>query len=70
VKKLQHQPRLKDGLRREGRGTALHPFVVKQLRVLARSEGRSCSWIIAEAISIVFGVDAATGKIVRKRGVA
>jgi hypothetical protein len=55
------QPRIR-GIRRVPKVGTLLPAVQHGLELIARSEGRSVSWVIAEIISDYFGLDCETNK--------
>jgi hypothetical protein len=40
----------------------LHPTVREGLEAIAEDEGRSVSWVVAEALSLLFDIDCETGK--------
>lgn len=63
---LRAQPRIK-GIKRIAKHSALHPDVEYGLRAIARFEGKSVSRIQAEIISDFFGIDAATGQLIRRK---
>jgi hypothetical protein len=63
-RKLRTQPRIK-GIKRLPKVAGLHPDVEYGLKAIARFEGKSVSWVQAEIISDFFGIDAATGKLIR-----
>jgi hypothetical protein len=60
LEELFRQPRIK-GVRREARHTCLLPRVNEKLHTLSARTGKSPSRLIAEAVSIITGYDAATG---------
>jgi len=61
----RHQPRI-SGLQRIPRPSGLLPVVEAGLQSIAKMEGRSVSWVVAEIIAAYFGLDAATGKVIKK----
>ena len=64
-KKLKHQPRIK-GIKRIPKVGSFHPDVQYGLTDIAKSEGKSYSWVIARIVSDFFGIDCETGKVFRK----
>lgn len=71
MKQKRSQPRLPHGIRRESIYSCLHPVVKQIVRRIARKEGKSLSWVMAEFISMGCGVNPLTGeltKVIRFRG--
>ncbi len=61
-RRRRFQPRIA-GTTRMQRPSGLLPEVEEGLQRIARAEGRSISWVVAEIVCAFFGLDSATGKV-------
>jgi hypothetical protein len=65
---MKIQPRT-PGVRREQKSSCMHAEVVRNLQSIAKAEGKSLSWVVAEIVYDHFGlkIDEHTVKVLRRK---
>lgn len=57
------QPKLSNGIHREGIGVDFHPYIKEGLKLIGDEEKMTISRIVAQIVGEYFGIDSDTGEV-------